>query len=106
MRTRTRQYGAWGFDYLKYDWCSYNQVAGGTNRQRIFPIETLQKPYQVMRAALDQVPRDILFSLCQYGMGNVWEWGAQVGGNSWRTTGDITDTWRQPDEHRLQPGGA
>jgi alpha-galactosidase len=89
-----RQYGAWGFDYLKYDWCSYNQVAGGTNRQRIFPLETLQKPYQVMRAALDQVPRDILFSFCQYGMGNVWEWGAEIGGNSWRTTGDITDTWR------------
>ena len=51
------------------------------------------KPYQVMRAALDKAPRDILFSLCQYGMGNVWEWGAQVGGNCWRTTGDISDTW-------------
>jgi alpha-galactosidase len=46
-----------------------------------------------MRAALNQAPRDIVFSLCQYGMGNVWEWGAQVGGNCWRTTGDITDTW-------------
>jgi alpha-galactosidase len=46
-----------------------------------------------MRAALDKAPRDILFSLCQYGVGNVWEWGAQVGGNCWRTTGDITDTW-------------
>jgi alpha-galactosidase len=46
-----------------------------------------------MRAALDKVPRDILFSLCQYGMGNVWEWGADVGGNSWRTTGDISDSW-------------
>jgi alpha-galactosidase len=47
----------------------------------------------VMRAALDQAPRDIVFSLCQYGMGKVWEWGAEVGGNCWRTTGDITDTW-------------
>jgi hypothetical protein len=26
-------------------------------------------------------------------MSNVWEWGAEVGGNLWRTTGDITDTW-------------
>ncbi len=51
------------------------------------------KPYQVMRAALDKVPRDIMYSLCQYGMGDVWEWGDQVGGNSWRTTGDITDSW-------------
>src|ERR1035438_2461803 len=46
-----------------------------------------------MRAALDKVNRDILFSFCQYGMGNVWEWGAEIGGNSWRTTGDINDSW-------------
>ena len=38
-------------------------------------------------------PRDILYSLCQYGAGNVWEWGPEVGGNSWRTTGDINDSW-------------
>ena len=46
-----------------------------------------------MRDALGRVNRDIVYSLCQYGMGNVWEWGAEVGGNLWRTTGDITDTW-------------
>jgi len=34
-----------------------------------------------------------VFSLCQYGWGHVWEWGEQVGGNLWRVTGDITDTW-------------
>ncbi len=82
-----RQYAEWGFDYLKYDWCSYGQIAPHPNH------DDLLKPYQVMRAALDKVPRDIVFSLCQYGMGNVWEWGAQVGGNCWRTTGDISDTW-------------
>jgi alpha-galactosidase len=82
-----RQYADWGFDYLKYDWCSYDSIA--PNRS----LPELQKPYRVMRRALDQVPRDILFSFCQYGMGNVWEWGAELGGNSWRTTGDITDTW-------------
>jgi alpha-galactosidase len=65
----------------------------GTNRQRDFSLEIMQRPYRVMRAALDKVPRDILFSFCQYGMGKVWEWGAEIGGNSWRTTGDITDTW-------------
>jgi alpha-galactosidase len=82
-----RRYAQWGFDYLKYDWCSYSRVARG----RSLPV--LKKPYQVMRAALDTVHRDIVFSLCQYGWGNVWEWGAEVGGNSWRTTGDIVDTW-------------
>jgi alpha-galactosidase len=82
-----RRYGEWGFDYLKYDWCSYGEIVPNPDH------DGFMKPYRVMRAALDKAPRDILFSLCQYGMGNVWEWGAQVGGNCWRTTGDITDTW-------------
>ena len=82
-----QQYADWGFDYLKYDWCSYGDVVQGSG------VAYYEKPYQVMRAALDKVPRDIVFSFCQYGMGNVWEWGAKTGGNSWRTTGDITDTW-------------
>ena len=46
-----------------------------------------------MRGALDKSGRDIVFSLCQYGMGDVWTWGAEVGGNCWRTTGDINDSW-------------
>jgi len=37
--------------------------------------------------------RDIVFSVCQYGMSDVWKWGDSVGGNCWRTTNDITDTW-------------
>ncbi|MBI5216090.1 MAG: NPCBM/NEW2 domain-containing protein [Ignavibacteriae bacterium] len=82
-----QRYGEWGIDYLKYDWCSYGRIA----KDRSLP--ELKKPYQVMRSALDKVPRDIVYSLCQYGMGNVWEWGEEVGGNLWRTTGDITDTW-------------
>jgi hypothetical protein len=82
-----RSYGAWGVDYLKYDWCSYDTISKGETRQE------LQKPYRVMRRELDKTGRDIVFSLCQYGMGKVWEWGADVGGNLWRTTEDITDTW-------------
>jgi alpha-galactosidase len=77
----------WGIDYLKYDWCSYEKIARDASR------DELMKPYRVMRRALDRVDRDIVFSLCQYGMGNVWEWGNEVGGNLWRTTEDITDTW-------------
>lgn len=81
------RYAEWGFDYLKYDWCSYGDIARNPD------LAALQKPYFVMRAALDKAPRDIVYSLCQYGMGDVWKWGAEVGGNCWRTTGDITDTW-------------
>ena len=82
-----RTWGEWGFDLLKHDWCSY----GSTMPDQ--PLADLQKPYIIMRQALDKVNRDILYSLCQYGMGSVWEWGEQVGGNFWRTTGDLTDVW-------------
>ena len=81
------QYARWGIDLLKYDWCSYGTVVRGKE------LADLQKPYRIMRAALDACGRDIVYSLCQYGMGAVWEWGAQVGANLWRTTGDITDTY-------------
>jgi len=84
-----KTYADWGIDYLKYDWCSYSQVSPQNPT-----LDDYKKPYQVMRASLDKVHRDILFSFCQYGMGDVWNWGAEVGGNSWRTTGDIEDTWK------------
>ena len=81
-------YAGWGIDYLKYDWCSYSDIAGDD-----MSLAMRQKPYFLMRDALLKQNRDIVFSLCQYGMNNVWEWGEQVNGNCWRTTGDITDTW-------------
>ncbi|MGZ3757057.1 MAG: NPCBM/NEW2 domain-containing protein [Mucilaginibacter sp.] len=83
-------YAAWGVDYLKYDWCSYGEIAKDDKSLAAF-----MKPYQVMGASLGKVNRDIVYSLCQYGMGDVWKWGADpsVGGNAWRTTGDITDNW-------------
>jgi len=89
------QYAAWGFDYLKYDWCSYGKIADQIRKSTTRPteLEIFQHPYVVMRDALEKQNRDILFSFCQYGMGNVWEWGEQTGGNCWRTTGDINDSW-------------
>jgi alpha-galactosidase len=75
-------YAAWGIDYLKYDWCSARQVYQPTE---------MQAAYQKMRDALRKTARPIVFSLCQYGLQRVWSWGASVGGNLWRTTGDIND---------------
>ena len=82
-----RTWAGWGIDLLKHDWCSYSRIAKDDS------LAELQKPYLVMRDALRQVDRDIVYSLCQYGMGDVWEWGAEVGGNYWRTSGDLTDVW-------------
>jgi alpha-galactosidase len=73
----------WGFDFLKYDWCSYGDIAKDKSR------EEFQKPYRIIDGILKKQKRDIVLNLCQYGMGNVWEWGREVGGNSWRTAGDL-----------------
>lgn len=115
-----RTWAGWGIDYLKYDWCSYAQVAAQDTRnpdgtagpppaaaaaepsrgrgrgRQTFDLPTLKRPYQIMRTMLDRTDRDIVYSLCQYGMGDVWEWGAQEGinGNVWRATGDINDSWQ------------
>lgn len=86
-------YAAWGVDYLKYDWCSYSTVA-----KNLSSLEELQKPYRVMQEALQKVDRDIVYSLCQYGMGDVWKWGEAVGGQLWRTTYDIDDSWKKLSE--------
>ena len=74
----------WGFDFLKYDWCTYRGVV--TNPPS---LDEMKRPYQLMGDLLRQQPRDIVFNLCQYGMGEVWKWGAEVGGHSWRTADDL-----------------
>jgi len=77
-----KQYAAWGIDYLKYDWCSAS---------RVYKPEQMQAVYKKMHDALLKTGRPIVYSLCQYGWQDVWRWGASVGGNLWRTTGDISD---------------
>lgn len=144
-------YAAWGVDYVKYDWCSYETVAALDAGERyaallpdsadriraiiaeripliedrtrprptpqverikqltdeldalIAPIpkekrdaiqhELFVRPYKVFGEALRNLDRDIVYSLCQYGMGNPGEWAPSVGGNLWRTTRDITPRW-------------
>jgi len=82
-------YAAWGFDYLKYDWCSAGEI---------YKPEDMQAVYQKMGDALQKTGRPIVFSLCQYGFADVWKWGPKVGGNSWRTTGDISDHWKSMED--------
>jgi alpha-galactosidase len=74
------QYAAWGVDYLKYDWCNAT-------------TQDAQASYANMRAALDASGRAIVLSICEWGRAKPWLWGKEVGGNLWRTTGDISDKW-------------
>ncbi|WP_026924219.1 lectin [Glycomyces arizonensis] len=73
-------WASWGIDYLKYDNCGDHLG------------QSAQERYTAMRDALAATGRPILYSLCSWGLDNVWTWGSEVG-NSWRTTGDITDSW-------------
>ncbi len=86
-----KTYAAWGIDYLKYDLCGDRAIYEITqpNQQGI---------YQMMGEALAHAGRPIVYSLCQYGLTDVWTWGTKVGGNLWRTTGDIRDTWDSMDK--------
>ncbi len=77
-------FARWGIDFVKYDWCSGDEV---------YKPEEMQAAYKKMSDALTATGRPILYSLCQYGMQNVWKWGAVVGGQVWRTTSDIQDKY-------------
>lgn len=79
-----KTFATWGVDYVKYDWCG---------ARMIYSNDALQAVYQKMGDALLKSGRPIVYSLCEYGSGHVETWGAKVGGNLWRTTGDISDTW-------------
>ena len=69
----------WGIDYLKYDNCNHDSQSGLVR-------------YSKMRDALNKTGRRMYYSICSWGEEKVWEWGTKVG-NSWRTTGDIEDTF-------------
>jgi alpha-galactosidase len=89
-----KTYAAWGIDYLKYDLCSFHEIMqeeAPNDPEKQFEIE--KAAYEKMHKALEATGRPIVFSLCQYGLNDVWKWGASVGGNLWRTTDDINDTW-------------
>jgi alpha-galactosidase len=87
-----KTYCEWGFDFLKYDWCSY----GSEVKNKPPTLDDYQKPYRLIDSILKKAPRDIILNLCQYGMGEVWKWGKEAGGHSWRTAGDLAG-WNADD---------
>jgi alpha-galactosidase len=87
-------FAKWGIDYLKYDLCSYAEVMqkeSNGDRQKSFAL--MQQAYEKMHQALLNTHRPMIYSLCQYGLDEVWKWGPKVGGNLWRTTIDINDSY-------------
>ena len=74
-----RTYAAWGVDYVKVDWCNTTGLDAPTQ-------------YARFRDALARAGRPIVFSICEWGVNQPWEWAPRVG-NLWRTTDDVEDRW-------------
>jgi alpha-galactosidase len=88
-------YAGWGIDYLKYDLCGF--IPGVMEKQapndKAAQMRLMVAAYVKMDKALKATERPIVYSLCQYGWDASWEWAPSVGGNLWRTTGDISPDW-------------
>jgi alpha-galactosidase len=83
-RPDAQLFAQWGINYLKFENC-------GDHRG-----ESAPKRYQAMSKAPDATSRPIVFSVCEWGRNNPWKWAAEVGGNLWRTTGDIGACFKRP----------
>ena len=99
-----RTYAAWGIDYLKYDLCGLReQMKAAPSPKAAHQI--MVDAYIKMHDALKSTGHPIVYSLCQYGNDAVWDWGASVGGNLWRTTGDISDKYASMEEIGFRQAG-
>lgn len=81
-------FASWEVDYLKYDNC-YNQGQSGT------PKLSFDR-YNVMSKALNNTGRPIVYSLCNWGNDDPYDWAYTIS-NSYRMSGDIYDSFQRPD---------
>lgn len=70
-----RFYANLGIDFLKYDWCN----TAGINAT---------EAYTTMSKALKAAGKPIVFSICEWGDNQPWNWATPIG-NLWRISGDI-----------------
>jgi len=100
-----KTYAEWGIDYLKYDLCSFGDDVMAHASSPEEARQMMLDAYGKMSKALQTTGRPIVFSLCQYGLHEVWKWGPSVGGNAWRTTGDINDSYGRMTEIGFSQAG-
>jgi alpha-galactosidase len=73
----------WGIDFLKYDYC----------HAPLFDQAIAIERYTRMGEALRKTGREFLYSLCEWGNQAPHLWGRKVGGQMWRVSGDVYDSW-------------
>lgn len=82
-------FATWGFDYLKYDWCSASDV------YKPLTVQKMIDAYSLMYKGLQATGRPFVYSISARGMLDVWQWGASTGANLWRTSQDVKDDFFQ-----------
>jgi alpha-galactosidase len=102
-----KTYAEWGFDYLKYDLCSFIPDVMMKQAPKDHPAQMhlMIDAYDKMSKALKSTGRPIVLSLCQYGWDAPWEWAPALGGNLWRSTGDIEPRWQSIYDIASQQSG-
>jgi alpha-galactosidase len=91
-----QMFASWGVDYVKYDLCSYRLIMQLESGGDVTKSESMMRAaYEKMHQAILKTGRPMVFSLCQYGLGEVWQWAPHVGGNMWRTSNDISDSYER-----------
>jgi alpha-galactosidase len=78
-------FASWGVDFVKADYCHKPSN------------ETSQDLYAAFSNALNQTGREILFSLCEWGEDDVWNWGSDVGQMA-RVQMDHLPIWNYPPQ--------
>lgn len=76
-----KTFSEWGVDFLKYDYCFHPASIEG------------HSTYKRMGLALANCGRDILFSACSWGAEYTRQWIRETGAHTWRSTGDINESW-------------
>jgi alpha-galactosidase len=74
-----KTYASWGVDYVKVDWCFTEGLDSKTQ-------------YAIFRDAIRESGRNMVLSICNWGVDQTWLWGKQMG-QLWRTTGDLVSCW-------------
>jgi alpha-galactosidase len=72
-------------DYLKYDWCNTAGI-------------TAKEAYKTMSNAIKISGRKMIFSLCEWGDNQPWEWAKDIG-QLWRISGDISNCFDCIENH-------
>ena len=79
-------YASWGVDYLEASWCPV-----ATMDEAKVPDE--KTAFRQMSDALRKTNRDVVYAINTFGNDYPWDFGPNVGANSWVTSHQLYDEW-------------